>query len=313
MRRLLLALVVLTASATAAVTVADRRATAQSTSSPCVGLIDLVNGGFEDRTPSRRSRSGTRSPCRAGTRPSPTARSSSGRAATWASRRRSASSSRSCRPTRRASLPGAPDGPRRALVVRREPPWPQRRRHDGDPDRPARRPAEPRPAGLDRQHGVAAGAGQLHRPARPDDDRFGFAAVSNASGNRRSATSSTGSLRRRPLLDVDDQGARAAGDPGRFDLLVGDDVVVPGAGNGSSSTPLPLPLSAVRWRSARRWDRPRRLRQRIRCVDADSQDLVAQGPGSELSLSFDRGAMSPARSRRARPRGGAREGAGSGG
>ena len=291
MRRLLLALVVLTASATAAVTVADRRATAQSTSSPCVGLIDLVNGGFEDPDSIQAFsiRDEDSVPGWDTTEPD-------GKIELWQSGylgvpaavgEQFAELSANEEGELYQERPTAP-GARLSYAV-------NHRGRSGVDTMEIRIGPPGGPPNHVRQ--VSTGntewqqmLGSYTVPPGQTTTRFGFAAVSNASGNPSIGNFLDGVVFADARCSMSMTKALApAGDPGRFDLLVGDDVVVPGAGNGSTSAPLALPLSAVTVseRGAAGTDLAA-YASAIRCVDADSQELVAQGPGSELSLSFDR-------------------------
>ncbi len=78
-------------------------------------------------------------------------------------------------------------------------------------------------------------------------------------------------------------------DSGRFDLLVGDQVVLSEAGDGGTAGPLPIPLSTVQVseRAAGGTDLDDYV-SAIRCVDQATRELVAQAAGPEVTLSYDR-------------------------
>ena len=127
-------------------------------------------------------------------------------------------------------------------------------------------------------------------PAGQTTTRFAFAAISNASGNTSIGNFLDGVAftEARCSVSVSKRLAPAT-DPGRFDLLIGDDVVAAAAGDGDGSARVPLPLAAVT--VSERGAAGTSLgayASAIRCVDADSGELVAQGPGSQLTFSFDR-------------------------
>jgi Prealbumin-like fold domain len=133
--------------------------------------------------------------------------------------------------------------------------------------------------------------GTYRVPAGQTVTRFGFAALSSASpmsseGNFLDGVT-FGSARCSVALS---KLLRPVADPGRFDLLLGDEVIVAGAGDGSRSLlPTPVALSAVRVSErAVAGARLDEYASAVSCRDAASGELLAQAAGPELLLSFDR-------------------------
>ncbi len=120
--------------------------------------------------------------------------------------------------------------------------------------------------------------------------RFGFAALSSASslisaGNFLDGVT-FGSARCSVTLS---KRLRPAADPGRFDLLLGDQVLVAGAGDGGRGPAGPVALGAVRVSErAAAGTRLDEYASAVFCRDAVSGELLAQAAGPELLLSFDR-------------------------
>ena len=133
--------------------------------------------------------------------------------------------------------------------------------------------------------------GTYRVPAGQTSTRFGFAALSSASslisaGNFLDGVA-FGVARCSVALSKE---LVPAADPGRFDLRVGDQVIVAAAGDGSrSQVPVPVPVSAVRVseRAIAGSDLDE-YASAISCRDSASGDLLARAAGAELLLSFDR-------------------------
>ena len=128
-------------------------------------------------------------------------------------------------------------------------------------------------------------------PAGQTSTRFGFAALSSASslisaGNFLDGVA-FGFARCSVTLTKE---LLPAADPGRFDLLVGDEVIVPAAGDGSrSEEPVPVAPDAVRVSErAAAGASLDDYASAVSCRDAVSGKLLAQAAGPELLLSFDR-------------------------
>ncbi len=127
-------------------------------------------------------------------------------------------------------------------------------------------------------------------PAGQTVTRFGFAAVQNASGNPSIGNFLDGIVfsAARCSVTVTKRLAPASA-RGRFDLLVGDEVVAAGAGNGDTSAPVAVPLDTVRIsEQAASGTDPDRYASAIRCVDAATGASVAQAFGRETTVRFDR-------------------------
>ena len=127
-------------------------------------------------------------------------------------------------------------------------------------------------------------------PAGQTVTRFGFAAVQNASGNPSIGNFLDGIVfsAARCSVTVTKRLAPASA-RGRFDLLVGDEVVAAGAGNGDTSGPVAVPLDTVRIsEQAASGTDPDRYASAIRCVDAATGASVAQAFGRETTVRFDR-------------------------
>ena len=127
-------------------------------------------------------------------------------------------------------------------------------------------------------------------PAGQTLTRFGFAAVQNASGNPSIGNFLDGIVfsAARCSITVTKRLAPASA-RGRFDLLVGDEVVAAGAGNGGTSAPVAVPLDTVRIsEQAASGTDPDRYASAIRCVDAATGASVAQAFGRETTVRFDR-------------------------
>ena len=93
--------------------------------------------------------------------------------------------------------------------------------------------------------------GTYRVPPGQTTTRFAFAAISNASGDQSVGNFLDGVefTEARCSVSVSKRLAPAT-DPGRFDLLVGDDVVTAAAGDGDGSAPVSLPLGGHGERSA---------------------------------------------------------------
>ena len=132
--------------------------------------------------------------------------------------------------------------------------------------------------------------GSYRVPAGQTMTRFGFAALSSASslisaGNFLDGVT-FGSARCSVTLS---KLLRPAADPGRFDLLLGDEVLVAAAGDGGRSQAAPVALGAVRVSErAAAGTRLDEYASAVFCRDAVSGELLAQAAGPELLLSFDR-------------------------
>ena len=132
--------------------------------------------------------------------------------------------------------------------------------------------------------------GSYRVPAGQTMTRFGFAARSSASsllsaGNFLDGVT-FGSARCSVTLS---KLLRPAADPGRFDLLLADEVLVAAAGDGGRSGAAPVALGAVRVSErAAAGARLDEYASAVSCRDAVSGELLAQAAGSELLLSFDR-------------------------
>ena len=127
-------------------------------------------------------------------------------------------------------------------------------------------------------------------PAGQTVTRFGFAAVQNASGNPSIGNFLDGIVfsAARCSVTVTKRLAPASA-RGRFDLLVGDEVVAAGAGNGGTSGPVAVPVDTVRIsEQAASGTDPDRYASAIRCVDAATGASVAQAFGRETTVRFDR-------------------------
>lgn len=127
-------------------------------------------------------------------------------------------------------------------------------------------------------------------PAGQTVTRFGFAAVHNASGNPTvgnfldnivlTQAQCTISVRKRLI---------PRSDPGRFDLLVGGDVLARAAGDGARGGPVPLPVAdtTVSERAAPGTDADD-YASAIRCTDANTGELLTQAAGRETTLRLTR-------------------------
>ena len=133
--------------------------------------------------------------------------------------------------------------------------------------------------------------GSYRVPAGQTVTRFGFVALSSASslasaGNFLDGVT-FGSARCSVTLS---KLLRPAADPGRFDLLLGDEVIVAAAGDGGrSEVPVPVALGAVRVSErAVAGASSDEYATAVLCRDAASGELLAQAAGPEVLLSFDR-------------------------
>ena len=282
---------VVLAAVTAAVAVSERPAAAQSSSSPCAGLVDLVNGGFEDPDSVKTFRIADADDVPGWDTTEPDAKIElwqSGYkdipAAVGEQFAELSANEQGELYQDRATLPGA----RLSYAV-------NHRGREGIDTMEIRIGPPGGPPNLVRQ--VSTGntewqqvLGSYTVPPGQVLTRFGFAAVSNASGNPSIGNFLDGIVFAAARCSMSVTKALApAGDPGRFDLLVGDDVVAAAAGDGSGSGPVALPLSSVTVseRGAGGTDLAG-YASAIRCLDANSRALVAQAPGPELTVGFDR-------------------------